>query len=592
MRDDTQEDAGDHCKEEVSIISTTSSSRSDDDYPKIFIRSPSPPYKILKVAYHLSKKISDVKREVQAQLDLHPTAYTLQISRPWPKLLKDSCSLLDYNIHKETTLDIKLLRPEPSVDQHGLLGGAEDDNSQDEIDERLKQTVSKLKKTHGLQLQGRSNEELACLLREISVDDRLLVMKAFKVPLLERQCQGGYRRLTRDALIDSFLRQKDVGFPLLRRSLMTKAERDTERRANETSDERHARQKKDVKQHTQARASETSDERQARQETVAAQMARTRATETPGERKARQEKDVKQHTQARAEMIAQIEHNWPTLDTPVWQVPGKDHVFGNHTDDHVVATHLFHARSGCWLWWELNCVLAYIHVSKRLILKISNKKSTKEVARASAALSKLNGLLELSVDRKETFLKIMETIFDGNDWRSANERGEPRGTKIDEEMLLEWFVDNESISLEQRKSNLPPPEEAELYKRRVWMESLVGLRLNVPQYWWVDEKTGKSIGGETLWHGEIVSVCLDDDEDRCSFIFKCDADQKDYSIEYCDVKKYAVEEDITQFKLPKDPPCSYVDKELKAACFKTLEELRKLDGKILLVEHLSLLYRF
>jgi len=478
------------------------------------------------------------------------------------------------------------------------------------IDERLKQTVSKLNKTHGLQLHGRSNEELACLLREISLDDRLLVMKAFKVPY----SQGG-KRLTRDELINSFLRQNDAGFPLLRRSLMTKAERDTERRANETSDERQARQKEVAKRNARTRANETSDERQARQKKVATQMARTRASETSDERQARQKKDVKQHTQtrasetsderqarqennakqmaqARAEMIAQIEHNWPTLGTPVWQVPGKDHVFGNHTDDHVVATHLFHARSGCWLWWELNCVLAYIHVSKRLILKISNKKSTKEVARASAALSKLNGLLELSVDRKETFLKIMETIFDGNDWRSANERGEPRGTKIDEEMLLEWFVDNESISLEQRKSNLPPPEEAELYKRRVWMESLVGLRLSVPQYWWVDEKTGKSIGGETLWHGEIVSVCLDDDEDRCSFIFKCDADQKDYSIEYCDVKKYAVEEDITQFKLPKDPPCSYVDKELKAACFKTLEELRKLDGKILLVEHLSLLYRF
>ena len=135
MRNDTQEDAGDHCKEEVSIIPTTSSSRSDDDYPKIFIRSPSPPYKILKVAYHLSKKISDVKREVQAQLDLHPTAYTLQISRPWPKLLKDSCSLRDYNIHKETTIDIKLLRPitEPGVDQHGLLGGADVDTEVDTI---------------------------------------------------------------------------------------------------------------------------------------------------------------------------------------------------------------------------------------------------------------------------------------------------------------------------------------------------------------------------------------------------------------------------------------------------------------------------
>ena len=94
-------------------------------------------------------------------------------------------------------------------------------------------------------------------------------LTAFKVPLMERHCQG-YRRLTRDALIDSFLRQKDVGFPLLRRSLMTKAERETERRAKETSDERQARQGK-----------------------VATQMARTRASETSDERQARQEKDVK-----------------------------------------------------------------------------------------------------------------------------------------------------------------------------------------------------------------------------------------------------------------------------------------------------------
>ena len=174
-------------------------------------------------------------------------------------MANDNCSLIDYNIQTNQILDVV-----PRAN-HCLLGGAEDDNSQDEIDERLKQTVSKLNKTHGLQLQGRSNEELACLLREISVDDRLLVMKAFKVPLMERRCQG-YRRLTRDELINNFLRQKDVGFPLLRRSLMTKAERDTERRANETSNERQARQEKVVTQMAQTRASETFDERQARQE--------------------------------------------------------------------------------------------------------------------------------------------------------------------------------------------------------------------------------------------------------------------------------------------------------------------------------------
>ena len=169
-----------------------------------------------------------------------------------------------------------------------LLGGAEDDNSQDEIDERLKQTVSKLNKTHGLQLQGRSNEELACLLREISLDDRLLVMKAFKVPY----SQGG-KRLTRDELINSFLRQKDAGFPLLRRSLMTKAERETERRANETSNERQARQENNAKQMGRTRASETSDERQARQENDVKRKTERRANETSDERQARQENRCK-----------------------------------------------------------------------------------------------------------------------------------------------------------------------------------------------------------------------------------------------------------------------------------------------------------
>ena len=47
---------------------------------------------------------------------------------------------------------------------------------------------------------------------------------------------------------------------------MTKAERETKRRAKETSNERQARQEKVVTQMAQTRASETFDERQARQE--------------------------------------------------------------------------------------------------------------------------------------------------------------------------------------------------------------------------------------------------------------------------------------------------------------------------------------
>ena len=90
-------------------------------------------------------------------------------------------------------------------------------------------------------------------------------------------------------------------------------------------------------------------------------------------------------------------------------------------DNPVAAVYLSHARTGRWLWWELNCLLAYIHVSNRLILKISDEDSALEAPRASAKLSKLNGLLEMSVDRGETLLKIMETTFDGDDRRRADE---------------------------------------------------------------------------------------------------------------------------------------------------------------------------
>ena len=514
-------------EEEVSDTSSTSSS-SVEEYPRVSFMIRLFSVKIINVTFSLSRTIDDVRTEIQAQFGLVPSQYILKAGcKP---LSNSNCSLLDYNITSNQTLDIVLRA------NQCLRGGtgAKDNNSHDNIDERLRKKVSELDSDHGLQLQRASDEELRVLLRDMSTADRKLVMQDFKVPSSITQNKK-QRWLTRDELIDSFQRQRSAGFPLLRRSLRTPAEK---------------------KADTRAKRSET-------------------------KKQADNAQNAQHMAQVRAEERAQIEHNWPTLDTPGWQVPGKHYSVENHTDNPMAAVYLSHARTGCWLWWELNCLLAYIHVSNRLILKISDEDSALEAPRASTKLSKLNGLLEMSVDRGETLLKIMETIFDGDDRRRADEyyreRGGFRGIKPDEEVLLDWFVDNDSISLAERKSKLPLPEDAALDKRKTWMESLVGLRLNVPQFWWIDKKTGKSIGGEILWSGKIDSVCTDNDKGKCSFIFKCDDKKykKGYRIEYCDVKKYAVEEDRTQFSLPKDPPCSYIDSELEAACNRTLEELRK-----------------
>ena len=84
MSDDTQEDAGDHCKEE--IISTTSSSRSDDDYPKISFMIRLLSVKIITVIFQLSQTIDEVKREIQSQFGIYPSQYILKAgyNRYWP----------------------------------------------------------------------------------------------------------------------------------------------------------------------------------------------------------------------------------------------------------------------------------------------------------------------------------------------------------------------------------------------------------------------------------------------------------------------------------------------------------------------------
>jgi hypothetical protein len=83
-RDDGEEGDANIIEEDDTLdtISCTSSSSSDDGYSMvsqpqshdhIFIRYPSPPYKIHLVAFHPSKKISEVKNEIQTLLGLHPT---------------------------------------------------------------------------------------------------------------------------------------------------------------------------------------------------------------------------------------------------------------------------------------------------------------------------------------------------------------------------------------------------------------------------------------------------------------------------------------------------------------------------------------
>ena len=514
-----------------------------------------------------------MKNEIQTLLGLHPTEYFLQVSEKWTKLTFDDCTLADYNIQKDTTLDIKPLHP-ISATRVGLRGGSEDDNLHDGIDERLEKAVSQSNIKHELQLQEKSDEELEFLLREKSVANLLAVMKDFKVT---RYRKGNPR--PRNELMDSFLKERKDGFPLLRWSLMTRAEKEADRKAKRSSEKKREENAQNAQHMAQVRANETTEEARARLDANAKSMAQVRAKETEEETLTRRDKDARQHAQVRADEKAMNVHKWPTLDTLLGDTPGKDYKVEFHTEDVTAALFLFYLETGGWMYRESMWLIAYIHVIKRL-------KDDDDIRR-------LSNLLELCVEQHLSLQKVLyQAVLDDNDlkqvckWKGQTEERQLMDKK---EAVLEWFATSDNpISLDDRKAKLRAPEEVDTEERNKLIESLVGLHLNVPAYWW------KEHSDLELWKCEVDSINLEEKEGRY-FNIKClDHDPSDphqeqrYEMAYIDVKKYADREhpEYSDFYLPKTLDESRVDLKFKDRCEKTLQELRKLDrGKALLIQY-------
>lgn len=255
------------------------------------------------------------------------------------------------------------------------------------------------------------------------------------------------------------------------------------------------------------------------------------ANETPKKRHERQAKDAEQKAGKRAaDKAASIQ---PTLDNMVSDVPGNDYDFETFTEDPISACRLFGVNSGGWAEFGSKRLIAFVHVMNRLL-----------DGRDASAIHKLNGLLELSVERYETFAKTTEQVFNTDDTKAVLDyqhqvrQNESREMDFEEE-VLEWYATNDIVSLEDRKSKLPTP----------WLESLVGLQLEVPSN-----------------PGKIDHIDYTSKEGKF-YIFKSDGE--DYPITYSTVKQYNSDKNLD---LPKDEP--YINFAFNVRCETTLQELR------------------
>jgi len=361
--------------------------------------------------------------------------------------------------------------------------------------------------------------------------------------------------------INRFMAAQAAGFPSKQPKQPPKSakERKDKYLANETSEKRRERLQKAARHIAQARANETSEKSRERLQKAARHIAQARANETEEETRARQENDAQRHAQVRADQKAKS-LKIAALNN-VSDVPGNDYDFESFTEDPLSACRLYGINNGGWAELDSKRLIAFIHVMNRLL----DRKDT-------FAIHKLNGLLELSVKRYETFSKTTEQVFNMDDTKAALDyQLQIRESRVVdfEEAVLEWYATNDIISLEDRKARLPVEWVFDNHKEKrplAWLKSLVGLRLSTSHGIFILDRVDYSAEDGKYY------ICKYDDED----------DNKDYPMTYYDVVDYADHEQpgFSQFHLPKEPLCVHVDGEFRARFEATLRELRDVDSSM------------
>jgi len=380
-------------------------------------------------------------------------------------------------------------------------------------------------------LRGKSSQEIGDLMQSMSNGELVALLKDFKVPYNHKR-----KRLKACEMIEEFKKQRENGYPQLKRSLMTPAQRKAADRKEETPEETRARQEADALQHSERRANET-----------------------PEETRARQEADALQHTGAMMKKKDKIKSRWPSDDTTPWMQPGKDYILEFHQENPTTAQHLVYDVGGKWRERESFCAVAYMHVHERL-----------EKRNDISSLDKLVGFCRIHIEGKKSLLESLKLAIpieniknEFDQWKNEDENKRLMNWH---EARFEWLATTNVISLEDCKTRIVN-----------WFESLKGLKLIVPGYWW---NNCKAEDKSKLWRCEIESIDFHDAAKRY-FKIKCEDDPYPddcYEMSYEGVLKYVdVDQDgFSSFDLREQVP--YFDPEYVAMCEKNQKLLNYIES--------------
>ena len=296
----------------------------------------------------------------------------------------------------------------------------------------------------------------------------------------------------------------------------------------------------------------------------ARRQAKSRANRSDEKKEQVKETGAKQHARVRKVERNMTDYKRPTLDTKLWEIPGKDFTLDRHTEDATTAQMLFHMNSSNFSELESTYLVAYCHVVNRFLgrindpskLKIDDEKERADcVARVEEGLYYLNDLYTMSIEENITFLRLIGEVFEGASYtvQMQSMEWERKASRLihRDECLMEWLVlSDEGVKLVQEfkddkrleERSLQPfiwnrgdvsitePDKSiadnfpqclverlqQILHRHLeihgfdvrWMISIIGLRLSIPEWWWEDTSGNRYSKRSKLWTGEIVDVSL------------------------------------------------------------------------------------
>ena len=250
----------------------------------------------------------------------------------------------------------------------------------------------------------------------------------------------------------------------------------------------------------------------------------------------------------------EMHNNCTSESTKVWDVPGVDYNHSYFESNPEVALQLWYDNNGTWRDREAKWLVGFAHAYSLLEeSEQDNQDNTTDDADFPGLTfigdadivdlkRSLDGIIRVVIMNDCRIDEVVHTILDKEDCRKW--QGDEEGVENPEMVALLYIACHcELGSIEYEMYEMTQNSKISLLNNYVTndqeninpelADSLVGLRLQVPEDWWVERR------GSTKWQSQIVGVKLDDRTKRY-FTIKCknDPHPDTYQMNFTDVVSY------------------------------------------------------